>query len=142
MEQRKLLERELDILRDRLLLMGGEVELALQRAMHALQQRDSEVANQVLASDKIIDRLELEIDRMSVEILALRRPVARELRTVISIAKITPILERIADHAVSIARAALELNDEPEIKIFGDLEEMAQRALEMLQSALDAFTSN
>lgn len=141
MEQRKLLERELDILRDRMLLMGGEVELALQRAMHALQQRDSDVANQVLEGDKIIDRLELEIDRMSVEILALRRPVARELRMVISIGKITPILERIADHAASIARAALELNDEPEIKIYGDLEEMAERALEMLQSALDAFTS-
>jgi phosphate transport system protein len=142
MEQRKLLERELNILRDRLLLMGGEVELALQRAMHALQQRDSDVANQVLEGDKVIDRLELEIDRMSVEILALRRPVARELRMVISIGKITPILERIADHAASIARAALELNDEPEIKIFGGLSEMADRALEMLQSALDAFTSN
>lgn len=142
MEQRKLLERELDILRDRVLLMGGEVELALQRAMHALTSRDSNAANQVLEGDKVIDRLELEIDRMSVDILALRRPVARELRMVISIAKITPILERIADHAANIARAALELNDEPEIKIFGDLSEMAQRAAGMLQSALDAFTSN
>lgn len=136
------MERELNILRDRLLLMGGEVELALQRAMHALLQRDSEVANQVLEGDRVIDRLELEIDRMSVEILALRRPVARELRMVISISKITPILERIADHATSIARAALELNDEPEITIFGDFSEMAEHATEMLQAALDIFTSN
>jgi phosphate transport system protein len=136
------LERELDILRDRLLLMGGEVELALQRAIHSLMARDNDVANQVLEGDKIIDQLELEIDRMSVEILALRRPVASELRAVISIGKITPILERIADHAASIARAALQLNDEPEIKSYGDLDEMAQRASEMLQSALDAFTSN
>lgn len=142
MEQRKLLERELNILRDRLLLMGGEVELAVQRAMHALLQRDSEVANQVLEGDRIIDGLELEIDRMSVEILALRRPVARELRSVISISKITPILERIADHASSIAKAALELNDEPEINIYGDFNEMAERAIEMLQAALDIFTSN
>lgn len=142
MEQRKLLERELDILRDRLLLMGGEVELALRRAMHALTQRDSDVANQVLEGDRIIDSLELEIDRLSVEMLALRRPVARELRVVISISKITPILERIADHAVNIARAALELNDEPEIEINADLSEMADRAAEMLQAALDAFTSN
>lgn len=142
MEQRKLLERELDILRDRLLLMGGEVELAVRRAMHALYQRDNDAANQVLEGDRLIDRMELEIDRMSVDLLALRRPVARELRMVISIAKITPILERIADHAASIARAALELNDEPELKLFGDLEEMAERASEMLQSALDAFTSN
>ena len=142
MEQRKLLERELDILRDRLLLMGGETELALQRAMHALVQRDSDVANQVLENDRVIDRMELEIDRLSVEVLTLRRPVARELRIVISIFKITPILERIADHATSIAKAALELNDEPELRNYSELTEMAERALSMLQSVLDAFTNN
>jgi len=142
MEQRKLLERELDILRDRLLLMGGEVELSIQRAIHALVQRDSNVANQVLERDGVIDLMELEIDRLSVEVLTLRRPVAKELRLVISITKITPLLERIADHASSIARAALELNDEPELKNYGELGEMAERALEMLQNALDAFTSN
>ena len=142
MEQRKLLERELDILRDRLLLMGGEVELSIQRAIHALVARDSDVANQVIERDDVIDRLELEIDRLSVELLTLRRPVARELRLVISITKITPILERIADHASSIAKAALELNDEPELKNYSELGEMAERALEMLQSALDAFTTN
>jgi phosphate transport system protein len=142
MEHRKLLERELDILRDRLLLMGGEVELAVQRAMHALVQRDSDVANQVIENDRVIDRLELEIDRLSVDLLTLRRPVARELRLVISISKITPVLERIADHASSIARAALELNDEPELKNYAEISEMAERALEMLRSVLDAFTSN
>lgn len=142
MEQRKLLERELDILRDRLLLMGGEVELSIQRAIHALVQRDSDVANQVIERDGVIDRMELEIDRLSVELLTLRRPVARELRLVISISKITPILERIADHASSIAKAALELNDEPELKNYNELGEMAERALDMLQAALDAFTSN
>ena len=136
------MERELDILRDRLLLMGGEVELSIQRAIHALVQRDSDVANQVLERDGVIDRMELEIDRLSVEVLTLRRPVAKELRLVISITKITPLLERIADHASSIARMALELNDEPELKSYGELGEMAERALEMLQAALDAFTSN
>ena len=142
MEQRKLLERELDILRDRLLLMGGEVELSIQRAIHALVQRDSDVADQVLERDAVIDQMELEIDRLSVELLTLRRPVAKELRLVISITKITPLLERIADHATSIAKTALELNDEPELKTYGEVSEMAERALEMLQAALDAFTSN
>ncbi len=142
MEQRILLERELNILRDRLLLMGGEVELALRRAMHALERRDSAVANQVVENDRVIDLLELEIDRLSVEVLTLRRPVARELRMVITIFKITPILERIADHSTSIARVALELNDEPELKHYAEMGEMAERALEMLQSALDAFTTN
>lgn len=142
MEQRTLLERELNILRDRLLLMGGEVELALQRAMHALLQRNSDVANQVIEGDRVIDQMELEIDRMSVEVLVLRRPVAGQLRMLISISKITPILERIADHAASIARAALELNDEPEIQIYGDFSEMADGAIHMLQTALDVFTTN
>jgi phosphate transport system protein len=142
MEQRILLERELNILRDRLLLMGGEVELALRRAMHALERRDSAVANQVTENDRVIDLLELEIDRLSVEVLTLRRPVALQLRMVITIFKITPILERIADHASSIARVALELNNEPELKTYGELNEMAERALDMLQSALDAFTTN
>ena len=80
----------------------------------------------MIEHDSVIDRLELEIDRLSVELLTLRRPVARELRLVISISKITPLLERIADHASSIARAALELNDEPELKNYGELGEMAE----------------
>lgn len=142
MDQRKLLERELDILRDRLLLMGGEVELAIQRSVHALTQRDTEVAELVLEHDSLIDGLELELDRSTVEILTLRRPVGRELRLVISISKITPILERIADHATSVAKAAIELNDEPEIKDNLELAEMGATVLELLRLALDAFTSN
>lgn len=142
MDQRVLLERELDVLRDQLLLMGGEVELAIQRSIHALTQRDSVVAQQVIDRDAIVDRLELDIDRLAVEVLTLRRPVGRELRLVISIAKITPILERIADHASNIAKVAIELNDEPELKDHLELPEMAGRVLEMLQFALDAFTSN
>ncbi len=137
-----ILESELNILRDRLLLMGGEAELALQRAISSLVNRDSALAHQVLDHDETIDALEVEIDRFSMDILALRRPAARDLRAVISIAKITPILERIADHAANIARVAVELNDEPEVKTFGDLPIMAEKASEMLRVALDAFTSN
>jgi phosphate transport system protein len=137
-----ILERELDILRDRLLLMGGEAELALQRAINALVHRDSDLARQVLEHDKTIDDMEVEIDRLSMDILALRRPAARDLRAVISISKITPVLERIADHAANIARVAVELNDEPEVKTFGELPVMAEKASEMLREALDAFTSN
>lgn len=137
-----ILESELNVLRDRLLLMGGEAELALQRAIHSLVHRDSELARQVLEHDGTIDRLELEIDRLSMDILALRRPAANHLRAVISISKITPILERIADHAANIARVVVELNDEPEVRSFGDLPLMAQKASEMLRVGLDAFTSN
>ena len=112
MDYHRRLDEELDTLRDRVLLMGGETEAALQRAMYALAERDSEAARDVLESDDSIDRLEVEIDRLCIDVLALRQPAARDLRFVISVAKVTPILERIADHACNIARVALDLNDE------------------------------
>lgn len=139
--EHRLIDRRLDILRDKLLLLGGKTEEALRRAMQSLTERDSELARQVEKDDKIIDEMELEIDRLSIEILALQQPAAHDLRFVISVAKITPILERIADHAAGIARAALRLNNEPQLKKYIDLPLMAQIAAEMLQDALDAFTS-
>ncbi len=138
----RLLDRELFALRDRVLLLGGETETALQKAMYALVERDSRTAEEVLVGDDEIDQLEVEIDRLCVDTIALRQPAARDLRFVISVAKITPILERIADHACNIARAAIELNDEPQLKPLVDLPRMAEHASAMLRAALDAFTSN
>lgn len=142
MDHRRILDRELEALRDRVLLLGGETETALQRAMYALVERDSATAQEVLRADDAIDQLEVEIDRLCVDTIALRQPAARDLRFVISVAKITPILERIADHACNIARAALDLNDEPELQAYVDLPRMAQEASGMLRASLDAFTSN
>ena len=142
MEQYRRLDRELDHLRDRLLLLGGETETALRRAIYALVERDSETAKAVLKDDDEIDNLEVEIDRLCVDIIALRQPAARDLRFVISVAKITPILERIADHACNIARAVVDLNDEPQLNAYVELPRMADQASLMLRAALDAFTSN
>jgi phosphate transport system protein len=137
----RLLDRALDALRDRVLLLGGETENALQRAIYSLVERDSATAQEVLDDDDQIDRLEVEIDRLCVDTIALHQPAARDLRFVISVAKITPILERIADHACNIARAAIDLNDEPEMKSYVDLQRMSEVASSMLHAALDAFTS-
>lgn len=137
----RIIDQQLDVLRDKILLLGGATESAVQRAMQSLVERDSELAKQVLDEDKIIDQMELEIDRLSIEILALQHPAAHDLRFVISVAKITPILERIADHAGSIAEAALIINIEPLVKNYVDFPIMAQTATEMLRSALDAFTN-
>ena len=141
-QQHRHLDDELNSLRDRVLLLGGEAEAALERAMFALIQRDSEVAREVLDNDDKVDRLEVEIDRQCIDIIALRQPAARDLRFVISVAKMAPVLERIADHACNIARAAIDLNNEPELKLVFDLKQMAEHALSMLRAALDAFTSN
>lgn len=141
MEQHRILDRELDALRDRVLLLGGETETALQKAMYALIERNSGAAHEVLAGDDAIDQLEVEIDRLCIDTIALRQPAARDLRFVISVAKITPILERIADHACNIARVAIDLNDEPQLKPFVDLPRMAEHASAMLRGSLDAFTA-
>jgi phosphate transport system protein len=139
--ERRITDQQLDLLRDKLLLLGGMTETALHNAMRALTERDSELAEKVLEGDSVIDQMELEIDRFSIEIIALRQPAAHDLRFVISVAKITPILERIADHAASIAEAALKINNEPYLKEYVDLPLMAKNAAEMLQKSLDAFTN-
>jgi len=142
MDQHRHLDDELSSLRDRVLLLGGEAEQALERAMYSLRERDNEVAREVLDNDDRVDHLEVEIDRQCIDIIALRQPAARDLRFVISVAKMAPVLERIADHACNIARTALDLNNEPELKSVMDLSRMADHALRMLRAALDAFTSN
>jgi phosphate transport system protein len=128
MDMHRHLDDELSSLRDRVLLLGGEAEQALERAMYALSERDSVVAKEVLDHDD--------------DIIALRQPAARDLRFVISVAKMAPVLERIADHACNIARAAIDLNNEPELKSLLDLSRMADHALEMLRGSLDSFTSS
>lgn len=142
MDQHRLLDRELDALRDRMSLLGGKTETALQHAMQALAERNSEMAQEVIAGDDEIDKLEVEIDILCVDTIVLKQPAARDLRYVIAVAKATTILERIADHSTNIAREAIILNDEPQLKHYIDLPRMANTASSMLHSALDAFMSN
>jgi phosphate transport system protein len=132
---------QLDALRDKVLLLGGKTEDAVHRAMRSLKERDSDLARSVCEDDKLIDRMELEIDQLAVEILATRQMAEHDLRFVVSVAKITPILERIADHASSIAEAAIVLNNEPQIDSYIDFSLMADIAGGMLSEALNAFTS-
>lgn len=134
-------QTQLDLLRDRVLLLGGKTEDAVHRAMRSLTERDSTLAQSVCADDRAIDQMELEIDRLSIDILGSQQPTEHDLRLVVSVAKITPILERIADHASSIAEAAIILNNEPQIDSYVDFSMMADIAAEMLREALDAFTS-
>ncbi len=141
MDHHRHLDDELNELRDRVLLLGGEAERALERAMYALAAREDSIAREVLAHDDEIDRLEVEIDRQCIDIIALRQPAARDLRFVIAAVKMAPLLERIADHACNIARATIDLNTEPELKLSDSLQRMADHASSMLRAALDAFTA-
>jgi phosphate transport system protein len=138
---KRLIENDLDRLRDRLLVMGGAAEKAIMLSMRALIERDSDLANRVIREDDAIDQMELDIDQMCVDILVLRQPAASDLRFVISAARTAPEVERISDHAVNIAKHALALNNEPELNLQIDISAMAKAVQDMLVDGLDAFTS-
>ena len=116
MKVHRHLDEELERLRDTVLRLGGESEAALRRAMHSLSERDRVAAREVLEHDDVVDELEVEVDRQCIDIFVLRQPAARDLRFVMSVTKIAPVLERIADHACNIARTAIDLADEPEVQ--------------------------
>ena len=128
-------------MRQKLLLMGGGAEQAIMLSMRALMDRDSDLADRVIREDDVIDRMEVELDQMCVDILVLKQPAASDLRFVISVARTAPMIERIADHAVNIAKHALVLNNEPDLDLRLDLTRIAITVQEMLLSGLDAFTS-
>jgi len=138
---KNLPESAINQLRDHVLLMGGEVERAIDQATRALIERDSELAERVLADDDRVDSLELEADQLCVRLLSMQSREAFDLRLVVTAIKITPILERIADHACNIARAAIYLNDEPQLKPYFDLPKMSWLACDMLRVTLDAFAA-
>jgi phosphate transport system protein len=138
---KRLIEENLNLLRDRLLVMGGAAEKAIMLATRALMERDSDLAERVIREDDAIDQMELEIDQLCVDILVLKQPAASDLRFVISVARTAPTVERIADHAVNIAKHARSLNDQPQLELEIDLSAMAKIVQEMLVEGLDAFTS-
>src|SRR5437762_5122624 len=133
-------DEKLEPLRDSVLRLGGHAESALRRFMRSLAERDTAEARAVLDHDDMIDQLEIEVDRQAIDIFALRQPAARDLRFVMSVAKMAPVLERIADHACNIARAAIDLNIETELNDHIGIHQMGEIALSMFSTALDAFT--
>ncbi|MGZ5475739.1 MAG: phosphate signaling complex protein PhoU [Thermoanaerobaculia bacterium] len=130
-------DRDIEHLKELLLRMGAMVEDAISDSIRALVERDSALAERVIASDDAIDEMELEIDQHTIELIAKMQPAAVDLRFVATAMKINPELERIADLAVDVCERAVELNREPLLKpIIPRLPTMAQ---DMVRQALDAF---
>ncbi|WP_026842568.1 phosphate signaling complex protein PhoU [Citrifermentans bremense] len=132
-------DSNLAAIRLKLLEMGGKVELMVSKSMKSIVERDSELAEQVVAMDAEVNRLEMEIDEKCLHLLALRQPAARDLRFVTLALKTVVDLERIGDECVNIAKRAVELNREPQLKPYIDLPRMAEAAASAVQAALDAF---
>lgn len=132
-------EQELETLKDRILSMAGMVEKALVDALKALIDRDSELAQQVIDGDDMIDEEEIEIDQLATEFIVRHQPAAADLRFVVVAIKLGPELERIADHAVNIAKRVLYLNDRPRVKPLIDLPRMLRQARAMVSKAMDCY---
>ena len=130
---------ELSAVKVRLLTMSGEAEAALGLAVDALLDRDDDKARQVIANDRSIDNLEMEVEEQCINLLALQQPMARDLRMLTSALKIANDLERVGDHAVNIAQCVERLAEARAIAPEPEIVEMARLSREMLSDALEAF---
>jgi len=137
----KAYEAELTALRERLLVMGGQVEQAMASSVRAITERDSALAAEVKTRDREINRMEVEIDGMCRRILALRQPAASDLRFITTALKIVTDLERMGDLAVNVAERALDLTQAPPLGSTHDLAKIADLAEAQLKKALDAFVT-
>jgi phosphate transport system protein len=138
-ETQRHFHEELAQVKSRLLTMSGEAEAALELAVEALLERATDKARAVIAGDRDIDALEIEIEDQVVNLLALQQPMARDLRMLTSALKIANDLERVGDHAVNIAQSAERLTASRPIAPEPEIVEMARLAREMLSDALEAF---
>ncbi|HVT05483.1 MAG TPA: phosphate signaling complex protein PhoU [Thermoanaerobaculia bacterium] len=131
-------DRDIEILTEMLLRMGAMVEDAISQSIRALLERDTTMAEDLIARDSEIDQMELEIDAHTIELIAKMQPAAVDLRLVAAIMKITPELERIADLAQDVCERVIELNGEPQLST-ADVSRLSRTAQEMVRLALDAF---
>jgi phosphate transport system protein len=122
-----------------MLVLAGMVVEAIERGVRALRERDIELAQLVIADDARINRKRYEIEEQCIEMIATQQPLARDLRTIVSVLHIIVDLERMGDHAEGIAKVALLLADEPQLKPYIDIPRMAEIATRMLSSSLEAF---
>jgi phosphate transport system protein len=134
-------QKELEELKENLLTMAAIVEEAIRNSVQSLVKRDSDLARKAFDVEDQINKMENAIDEMCLKLLALRQPMAADLRFITSAMKITTDLERMGDQAVNISERAISLNEEPQIKPYIDIPRMAEIAQSMVKDVLDAFVN-
>jgi len=132
-------DQELSLLKQKLLTLASHAEEAVSNSLKSLLERSDLQARTVIETDSLLDGMEVELDEMCISMLALRSPIASDLRLITTAMKITHDLERVGDEATTIARHVIELNTEPQLKPYIDISRMGLLALAMLKDALDAF---
>jgi phosphate transport system protein len=134
-------DQELEDLKQDLLRMAALAETAVGKSLISVTHRDSELAREVITDDIVLNRMELAIEEQAFKLLALRQPVATDLRLTVAAMRIATELERIGDQAVNICERALELNSYPALELPIDLKVMADMALGMVRASIDAFVN-
>jgi phosphate transport system protein len=137
--ERHHFEEELQALKNRLLTMGALVEQRAHAAVRALVNRNQQAAEEIIAADKEVNDLHIEIDDRCLKLLATQTPLAIDLRLITSAMKINSDLERIGDQAVNIAENVIKLLPQPPLKPLIDIPRMAEIAQQMTRDALDSF---
>jgi phosphate transport system protein len=131
--------QSLDELKERLLVMAGMAEQAIQRSVEAYRTRDISICELVFRSEPAINRLEREIDQMALDLLAMEQPMAIDLRFILSVIRINADLERVGDQAVNIAIRVREMDAFANIDLPVDIPKLASLSLAMVRKALQAF---
>ena len=141
MRVRSGLDRQLRILMDEVLVLGGMVEKSIARAIDCLRRRDLEAAEQVIREDDYIDAKRFELEERCIDLIATQQPMAGDLRVLVTILHITVELERMGDYAEGIARINILMGDEPLLKPLIDIPKMADKATSMLHRSLDSLVN-
>jgi len=139
MEIRAGFHKRLREIQDDILVMGSMSEKALANSVTALKERNLPSAREIIADDVNINRKRFEIEEKCIQLIATQQPMAGDLRIIISVLSILTELERIGDYAAGIARIVVTIGDEPPLKPLIDIPRMADKTIEMLRRALEAF---
>jgi phosphate transport system protein len=135
----KAFDQDMDQIRSLIAEMGARAETAVTESMRALLSNDQELAQKVRADDKIIDRLETEVEKLLFQTIALRAPMADDLRELVAALKLAAVIERIGDYAKNIAKRVGQLESKDFLKTNNQLEKMGEIAAEMVRSAMEAY---
>ncbi|TNE31649.1 MAG: phosphate signaling complex protein PhoU [Alphaproteobacteria bacterium] len=137
----KAFDEDITRLRGLITEMGGLAEVAIQESLDALVRGDEELAAKVVARDKKLDALEMEVDKLAVRVIALRAPMADDLREVIAALKIAGVVERIGDYSKNIAKRVGMIEDRKRFEPLTLLPAMGELAAEMVHDVLTAYAA-
>ena len=132
-------DRNLKLLQEELLLLGGLVEKAIVDSIEALKTRDIELSHKIVSQDDIIDQKTNQIEEKAIDLIATQQPIAIDLRTLMSVIHISVELERMGDYAEGIGKIGIMMGNDPPVKPLVDIPKMAAKASDMLKRSLDAL---